>query len=77
MRKFILSTAASIIVAVAAYAQSQAHQEAQSLLERAGVQLEIPADATDDQLSQIIAVAQNPGSPEHLEFEVKKILGME
>ncbi|MFD0981850.1 MULTISPECIES: hypothetical protein [Tropicimonas] len=76
--RLISAAAISGLLAMSAFAQGGLHAQAQGELESAGVNVEIPADATEEQLGQIIALSgQHEGNPSQLEMEVKKVLGME
>lgn len=82
MLKSVTAIAAAVLIAGAAFAQSEQMQEAQSLLREQGIELEIPETATPDQIAQIIGIlvsaktGENALSPEALETEVKDVLGM-
>ena len=77
MKKIILAALASTLLAVPVLAQEM-RSEVESALQNAGVMVEIPEDATDEQLTQVLALT-NAGNlnGSQLEFEVKKALGME
>lgn len=78
MFKFISGAAIATLLAGAAFAQATGQlAEAQMLLDTANVEVTIPEDATDEQVAQIMAIAQGDQNPEQLTMEVKKILGME
>jgi hypothetical protein len=82
MLKTVTAIAAAVVIAGAAFAQSEQMQEAQSLLREQGINLEIPETATPDQIAQIIGILVSAKTgdkamgPDALETEVKDVLGM-
>ena len=69
---------ACVLLATSAVAQEGVRAEAEQSLRNAGITLEIPEDATEEQLATVIALLE--GSSENasqLEPQIKEMLGME
>lgn len=77
MIRNLIASLAVALLATTAFAQSQIRAEAENALRNAGVSMEIPEDATEEQLTEIVALSNSHDNPTQLEDEVKKMFGME
>ena len=75
MLKTFATLAVAVLLAGTAFAQ-QTRDTAQDLMTQAGIEIEIPETATDDQINQILAVVSSDAKAEDKEAQIKQILGM-
>lgn len=77
MLKKIATFAVAALIAGTAFAQEN-RDIAQDALRTAGIEIEIPESATDEQINQILAIMGTGSTPAaDKEAQVKEILGME
>ncbi len=76
MKKIIVAAMVGGLLAIPAFAQdAQLHAEVQDTLRSKGVEVEVPDDLTDDQLAQLLAIANDDGMDEfEMTGEVEKML---
>lgn len=78
MKSILTSALLTAAFTTVAFADAAMVEQAQTLLETKGVTtLEIPADATDQELAAVSAYLEGvqEGDTQHVEFTVKKLLG--
>ena len=78
LRSLIPAVAASVLFTTSAAAQDMLREQAEPLLLGAGIEIALPEDATDEQLTLVIALLQGPdGKAATVEPQVTDLLGME